>query len=453
MENRCPICKVNPTSRGSHEPAPPQETKETVVLLAMNETNSKDARFKETYQELGLRPIYPPFWARLPHCDIFQSFTPDLLHQLHKGVFKDHLVKWCTNLLTEKELDARFKSMTPYQGLRHFKNGISSVSQWTGAEHKAMEKVFVSVVAGAINDRRVSQAARAVVDFIFYSSLQSHTTQSLNALSQSLDDFHTYKDVFIELEARQPGHFNIPKIHSMEHYLMLIKLFGSADGFNTESPERLHIDYAKNAYRASNKRDYTIQMTNWLRRQEAVDRFTWYLKWIRQGGYEATEKIRSNPLSASLHETAIAVLPAASHTPQPTTSPTNSQITYQIASTLPPALRGIPAQKIIHDHNATQFMPAVQAFLNKDSSPITAHLFDGFDLYKRITVRLPNIPQANANSLVDVIRATPPVPAHNRAPAEPPCLDFALIRTGERNDKTDATALRGMCPYLCTLYG
>ena len=281
MENRCPICKVNPTSRGSHEPAPPRETKETVVLLAMNETNSKDARFKETYQELGLRPIYPPFWARLPHCDIFQSFTPDLLHQLHKGVFKDHLVKWCTNLLTEKELDARFKSMTPYQGLRHFKNGISSVSQWTGAEHKAMEKVFVSVVAGAINDKRVSQAARAVVDFIFYSSLQSHTTQSLNALSQSLDDFHTYKDVFIKLEARQPGHFNIPKIHSMEHYLMLIKLFGSADGFNTESPERLHIDYAKNAYRASNKRDYTIQMTNWLHRQEAVDRFTWYLKWIR----------------------------------------------------------------------------------------------------------------------------------------------------------------------------
>jgi hypothetical protein len=53
-----------------------------------------------------------------------------------------------------------------------------------------------------------------------------------NALSQVLDDFHTYKDAFIELEARKPAsHFNIPKIHSMEHYLRLIKLFGSADGF------------------------------------------------------------------------------------------------------------------------------------------------------------------------------------------------------------------------------
>ena len=120
MENRCPICKVNPTSHGLHEAALPRETKETVVLLAMNETNSKDARFKKTYQELGLCPIYPPFWAHLPHCDIFQSFTPDLLHQLHKGVFKDHLIKWCTNLLTKKELDACFKSMTPHQGLQHF---------------------------------------------------------------------------------------------------------------------------------------------------------------------------------------------------------------------------------------------------------------------------------------------------------------------------------------------
>jgi hypothetical protein len=54
---------------------------------------------------------------------------------------------------------------------------------------------------------------------------------------------------------------------------------GTTDGFNSEASERLHIDLAKLGYRASNKKDYTVQMVQWLTHREAVHRFTGYLQW------------------------------------------------------------------------------------------------------------------------------------------------------------------------------
>lgn len=102
--------------------------------------------------------------------------------------------------------------------------------------------------------------------------------QTLAVLQAALDTFHENIDIFVR-EGIQ-DHFNIPKIHQMIHYVAAIKSRGSADGYNSESPERLHIDFAKDAYRASNKREYVGQMTVWLGRQEAVAQFSAYLSWL-----------------------------------------------------------------------------------------------------------------------------------------------------------------------------
>jgi Plavaka transposase len=37
---------------------------------------------------------YQPFTEEFPHADIHELLSPDFLHQLIKGTFKNHLVEW-----------------------------------------------------------------------------------------------------------------------------------------------------------------------------------------------------------------------------------------------------------------------------------------------------------------------------------------------------------------------
>lgn len=150
------------------------------------------------------------------------------------------------------------------------------MQQWTGKEHKEMQRIFVTLIAGAVSNE-VLTIVQAVVDFVHYAQFQIHTTASLSALKAAYNAFHKHKNVFIALNIRE--HFNIPKLHSMQHYLAAIQRKGALDGFNTELSERLHIDYAKRAYRSGNRRDYIANMTTWLRRQDAVDLRSAYLTW------------------------------------------------------------------------------------------------------------------------------------------------------------------------------
>ena len=283
MENQCPCCIVKPNDRGSPVKSMSRDVEKTLETLSKHQQGQNPPKFDDE----GLHAVYHPFWAKLPHCNIFSSFTPDLLHQLHKGVFKDHLVKWCMDMIGEKELDNHFKVMNGYPGLHHFKKGISTVSQWTGTEHKEMEKVLLGVVISVLPSRTI-MVVKALLDFIYISWLQMQTSRTLNALEQCLKTFHKNKQIIVKLKIRD--HFNIPKLHAIMHYLNCIRILGSADGYNMESPERLHIEFTKDAYCASNKRDYVEQMALWLQQREAIWLRESYLIWIeKRVGVRATE--------------------------------------------------------------------------------------------------------------------------------------------------------------------
>ncbi|KAF8812629.1 hypothetical protein BYT27DRAFT_7220800 [Phlegmacium glaucopus] len=84
----------------------------------------------------------------------------------------------------------------------------------------------------------------------------------------ALDNFHKVKDYFIRVTDRT--HLNLPKLHFLVHYVNCIELFGTTDNYNTEMFERLHIDFAKHGWQATNQHDEFPQMIHWLSHQEKV---------------------------------------------------------------------------------------------------------------------------------------------------------------------------------------
>ncbi|KAJ7779638.1 Zn-finger domain-containing protein [Mycena metata] len=418
-ENRCPRCVVPANNRGDHVVFPPRDVEETLERLDAHQQGKNPPKFEED----GIRPVYQPFWADLPHADIFSCFTPDLLHQLHQGIFKDHLRKWCVALIGEDEFDARFIAMSNHAGLRHFKKGISSVSQWTGTEHKEMQRVFLGVMAGAVS-AEVLTVVKSLIDFIYYAQFQSHTSRTLDALQACLNTFHTHKKILLTLGIRE--HFNIPKIHSLQHYVNAIRYLGSANGYNTEAPERLHIDFAKKAYCSSNKREYTAQMTLWLQRQEAFVLRESYLDWLEKKMSKEAALIEDDgdsdddeaPPPAAREEEVTVQLPE---------SKLCTSTAYSIAKS--PPFPDVTVAQFETIYGAVDFIPAFTSFIQKyfPRSSIIPNRHDRFPVYKQLSLQMARNRYISGKVRTRRIRTTPAIRAKGCSPGSPAHFDTALI--------------------------
>ncbi|KAJ7205623.1 hypothetical protein B0H12DRAFT_1035007 [Mycena haematopus] len=381
-ENSCPRCLVKPKERGERVESVMRDPDETLQILIDQSQN----QFPVKFVDQNLRPINP-FWADFPHCDIFSCMTPDLLHELHNGVFGDHIIKWTTEATTGKddEIDRRFRAMTPHPTLRHFTKGISLTSQWTGNEHKNMEKVFVGLLA-RVTDPAVQRAVRAIIDFIYYAHFEVHCDESLAKLDAAWAAFHDDKSIFVDLEIRK--HFDVNKLHKLKHYVNSIRSRGTADGFNTENTERLHIDLAKAGYNASNRVNYTRQMTVWLACQEAVYRFGTYLQWAVPGyiADSGAESLGDDDDEDDSEE---------------------KLILRPIASQKTPPFPRVTVAAIVTEFHAPDFLLRLDDFLESQSinAPIPLDLTSTFPVYKRLTIPLPKISEVTSHVILDTIRA------------------------------------------------
>ncbi|KAI0688790.1 hypothetical protein BC835DRAFT_1283994 [Cytidiella melzeri] len=266
------------------DPCNPRDLDAILDILATLDDGSP-AEFARQCREARIRPVQHPFWEDLPYVHIYQSITPDVLHQLYQGVLK-HVVVWVTSAVGADEIDARCRRLPPNHNIRTFSKGISNLSRISGAEHRQIAAILLGLVTDIrlpnnLNGQRLIAAVRSLLDFLFLAQYPIHTATTLTALRMALESFHDNKDIFVDLGIRDG--FNLPKLHSLMHYEDAVKLFGTTDNYSTETTERLHIDLAKDAYRATNRKDEYSQMTLWLERREKILQHSEYIQWRLTG--------------------------------------------------------------------------------------------------------------------------------------------------------------------------
>jgi hypothetical protein len=267
----CPTCPAPRDEMGNPE-AVGQPRELLPILKALDTISEGSAAFNSACKAVGIKPVQEPFWKNLPFVNIYRSITPDILHQMYQGNIK-HLISWVQTACGEGEIDARCRRLPPNHNIRLFFKGISHLSRVTGTEHDQICRFLLGLIIDIKLPNRLStgkflRAVRGLLDFLYLAKYPVHTTETLQLLDDALHMYHDNRQIFIDLGIRND--FNFPKDHFINHYHELIEIFGTTDNYDTSYTERLHIDLAKDAYRATNSKDEYPQMTAWLDRRERV---------------------------------------------------------------------------------------------------------------------------------------------------------------------------------------
>ncbi|KAG2129636.1 hypothetical protein DEU56DRAFT_973571 [Suillus clintonianus] len=308
----CPKCDIPPAELGSNA-APFEMRNLDAVLNALAAIDNGDLAFVHACREAGIKPIIHPFWEPLPYTNIFQAVTPD-------GLIK-HLLGWLAEAFGAAEIDGRCRRLPPNHHIRLFMKGITSLSQISGTEHSQICRFLLGIIIDIRLPNRL--APSRLLDFL---------SETLTLLTEALDLFHNNKQIFVDLGIR--NNFNLPKLHAGRHYMSMIQTFGTTDNYNTEYTERLHIDLAKDAYRATNHKDEFVQMTQWLERKEKIARHERHVMW----------RLHGNPIR---------------HQPRP------ANLSFDRVQTLTkhPSMKAVPIQKLITEYGATYFREALARYV------------------------------------------------------------------------------------------
>ncbi|CDO72719.1 hypothetical protein BN946_scf184990.g2 [Trametes cinnabarina] len=258
VQGWCPRCIAKPDQLDTGEAAR-RSHKHTEAVR-----DAKDMR--QLWNDYGIvltilcMSLHQPFTAYFPRADIHELLSPDLLHQVIKGSFKDHLVTWVEEYLVLKhgkagaaaimaDIDRRIAAVPSFPGLRRFPEG-RGFKQWTGDDSKALMKVYLPAIAGHVPPQMV-RAISAFLEFCYLVRRDTLDDDILDKIDDTLERFHHEREIFRTTGVRET--ISLPRQHSLKHYRRLICLFASPNGLCSSMMEAKHIIAVKKPYRRTSR--------------------------------------------------------------------------------------------------------------------------------------------------------------------------------------------------------
>ncbi|KAF9528315.1 hypothetical protein CPB83DRAFT_767151 [Crepidotus variabilis] len=258
---------------------PPRTANFTLALLrkisALVDPNDVEEFEKESLKH-RLNGVLLPFWRDWPLSDPSIFLTPEPLHHWHKQ-FWDHDAKWCIYAVGGPEIDFRFSILQPRTGFQHFREGISSLKQVTGRDHRDIQRYIISIIADAVPPHFLV-AIRALLDFRYLAQSPIIDDGMCRQIDKSLQLFHQYKGAIIDAGARRGKkgpiqNWEIPKLEFLQSVVSNIRLNGAPIQWSADVTEHAHISVVKEPADSGNNQAYEPQICRYLDRLDKINNF------------------------------------------------------------------------------------------------------------------------------------------------------------------------------------
>lgn len=184
-----------------------------------------------TLKSVGAHRTEVSFW-HWSWSNIYTSVGMDPLHELLKGLFGSHLLKWLWDYYGQSglglaEFEQRWSDIPVHQGIKRFDGGISNRKQLNGTDYKSIIAQIVPIIIATVIDDRVPLCFEAFADIYYLITRPSHTASTLIELQGAIKKFEANRDVFLQFSR---SNFGFVKMHCLIHYESAIMNYGAVAG-------------------------------------------------------------------------------------------------------------------------------------------------------------------------------------------------------------------------------